>query len=159
MNGGKMARTQIVSDGQNWTTPFSNKLFETRHRYNAACAAALAAALSGKDAAQLTSEDQVAWRGQAMDWLRADLTFWRNLAKELPSAHPVIQKTLTLWLTDTDLISIRETDSIQMLPVEEREQWESLWKEVRDLLDLVSSADSTAPRESTEQPTGTRSDE
>ena len=51
------------------------------HRYNAACAAALAGCGKGADAAQLDEVQRSRWRRQALTWLRADLALWaRSLA-------------------------------------------------------------------------------
>src|SRR5262249_56526122 len=52
-----------------------------RHRYNAACASALAAAGKGEGAAQLTDKERARLRGQALGWLKADLTAWGKLAE------------------------------------------------------------------------------
>ena len=41
------------------------------HRYNAACAAALAACGQGNDADNLDGKECARLRGQALDWLRA----------------------------------------------------------------------------------------
>ena len=46
---------------------------ETQHRYNAACAAALAAAGQGKDDPPPDAAAKAKLRGQALDWLKADL--------------------------------------------------------------------------------------
>ena len=49
---------------------------QTGHRYNAACAAALAGSGSGADGARLGEEERARWRKQAREWLRADLDAW-----------------------------------------------------------------------------------
>jgi serine/threonine-protein kinase len=47
-----------------------------QHRYNAACAAALAAAGKGADDPPPDDAARARLRGQALDWLRADLALW-----------------------------------------------------------------------------------
>ena len=56
-----------------------------QNRYNAACSAAVAAAGNGIDRPPLDEQARTRWRKQALDWLRADLTYW---AKHLESAAP-----------------------------------------------------------------------
>jgi hypothetical protein len=53
-------------------------------RYNAACAEALAASGKGEGAAKLTEKERAGLRGQALDWLKADLTAWGKLAEGPP---------------------------------------------------------------------------
>jgi len=83
------------------------------HRYNAACSAALAAALGGADAAE--------WRGQALGWLRADIA-----ARE--KAETGLAATLERWKKDPDFASVR--DHLGDLPEPERAAWRGLWADV-----------------------------
>jgi hypothetical protein len=83
------------------------------HRYNAACSAALAAAPGGADAAQ--------WRGQALEWLRADLAAREKAATGLAA-------TLEDWKKDPDFASVR--DRLGELPELERAAWRDLWAAV-----------------------------
>src|SRR5262249_6533968 len=48
------------------------------HRYHAACAAALAGAGQGHDAAKLNGDGRARLREQALGWLRADLAMYAN---------------------------------------------------------------------------------
>src|SRR5262249_31542578 len=60
----------------------------SQHRYNAACAAALAAAGEGSDGSTLGELDRLSWRVQASVWLRADLAAWAAaLARGAPGAR------------------------------------------------------------------------
>ena len=93
------------------------------HRYNAACSAALAAALGGADAAE--------WRGQALEWLRADLAAREQAATGLAA-------TLEHWKQDPDFASVR--DRLDDLPKPESEAWGSLWDAVDRSLAAASPA-------------------
>ncbi len=99
------------------------------HRYNAACAAALAAAggappvPDGKERARL--------RRQGLDWLRADLALWgRLLEGGPPQARAAAPKALRHWQQDADLASVRDPQALAALPADERGEWEKLWAEV-----------------------------
>jgi tetratricopeptide (TPR) repeat protein len=83
------------------------------HRYNAACSAALAAALGGEDAAE--------WRGRALEWLRAELA-----ARE--KAGTDLAETLEHWKQDPDFASVR--DRLGDLTEPERDAWRALWAAV-----------------------------
>jgi tetratricopeptide (TPR) repeat protein len=85
------------------------------HRYDAACAACMAAARGGADAAE--------WRGRALEWLRADLR-----AREGAG----LVATLDAWKRNPDLASAR--DHVGGLPAAEREGWSKLWADVDALL-------------------------
>jgi serine/threonine-protein kinase len=102
---------------------------QAQHRYNAACAAALAAAAQGSDAATLTAQERETLRRQALDWLRAELAVWSGT-----SDRAVIERTLTHWQRDTDLASLREKEALAKLPQAEREAWQKLWADVAGLL-------------------------
>ncbi len=101
------------------------------HRYNAACAAALAAAGQGKDADNLESKERARLRRQALDWLRADLVQWlkqtENGSSEVRSRA---QRTLQLWQQDRDLARVRDEVALEKLPAEEQSGWRQLWAEV-----------------------------
>jgi tetratricopeptide (TPR) repeat protein len=56
-----------------------------RHRFHAACAAALAGGGQGRDAEPLAEAERTHWRNQALAWLRADLAAW---ARRLESGRP-----------------------------------------------------------------------
>jgi hypothetical protein len=83
------------------------------HRYNAACSAALTAALGGEDAAE--------WRSRALEWLRADLAAREKAATDLAA-------TLENWKKDSDFASVR--DRLGDLPEPERAAWRGLWAAV-----------------------------
>ena len=68
------------------------------HRYNAACAAALAAAGQGKDEPPPDDAAKAKLRRQALDWLKAELTAWTKLLESgPPQARPTVVQTLQHW--------------------------------------------------------------
>jgi hypothetical protein len=106
------------------------------HRYNAACAAALAGTGQGKDTAGLNDAQRAEWRKQALDWLAADLAAYATLAKKA-AGRPVVEKQLALWLKDRDLAGVRDEPGLAKLPEKEREAWRKLWAEIAPLLKTV----------------------
>jgi serine/threonine protein kinase/Flp pilus assembly protein TadD len=106
-----------------------------QHRYNAACAAALAGFGQGKDAEQSDVKDRVRLRRQALDWLRADLVAWgRFLEKEPDKVAPVLTKTMQHWQQDTDFAGVRGPEALAKLPEAERLEWQKLWADVAGTL-------------------------
>jgi tetratricopeptide (TPR) repeat protein len=105
------------------------------HRYNAACAAVLAASGLGEDAAQLDDQEPARLRQQALDWLRADLT---DLGKLLdsgpPEARRFLVETLSHWQNDSDLAGIRDAAALSRLPEVEQKEWQALWTQVEAAL-------------------------
>ena len=105
------------------------------HRYNAACAAALAASGVGGDALVFESPERARLRRQALDWLRADLAL---LTRELDAGggkvFPLVRQKMVHWLQDGDLIGLRDKDALAVLPEEEREACAKLWADVAALL-------------------------
>src|SRR5262249_14944140 len=79
------------------------------HRYNAACAAALAAAGRGQDAGPLDDRGRARLRRQALDWLRADLALHsKQLKSWWPGASGQARQALTHWQKDPDLAGLRD---------------------------------------------------
>ncbi len=65
------------------------------HRYNAACAAALAGCGLGKDADQLDDRERARLRRQALAWLRADLQAWGHQLDQSPdNASPLVAQKM-----------------------------------------------------------------
>jgi tetratricopeptide (TPR) repeat protein len=108
-----------------------------QHRYNAACASALAAAGKGAGAANLTDQERAGQRGQALDWLKADVTAWGKLAAGPAEQRLRVRQTLTRWRADPALSSVRDKDALAKLPEDERAKWQELWGEVDGLLKRV----------------------
>jgi tetratricopeptide (TPR) repeat protein/serine/threonine protein kinase len=105
-----------------------------QHRYNAACAAALAGCGLGKDADQLDTKECARLRRQALDWLRADLRAYRQeLEKSADKAGPAVAQRLQHWLEDDDFVGVRGRDALAKLPEADRQEWRDLWEEVETL--------------------------
>jgi Flp pilus assembly protein TadD len=103
---------------------------DAQHRYNAACAAALAAAGHGKDAGALDKGRRTRLRQRALEWLRADLALYVRLGKvPMTSARAVVQQRLSEWQRDADLASVR-CDALGKLPEAERDGWRKLWSDI-----------------------------
>jgi WD40 repeat protein len=108
---------------------------QAQHRYNAARAAALAAAGVGEDEPPLDDAAKAKLRGQALDWLKTELTVWATqLASSPPPERPFIVQTLTHWQKDNDLASIRDGGTLAGLPAPEQRAFTQLWAEVAALL-------------------------
>jgi len=102
------------------------------HRYNAACAAALAGCGQGKDADQLEDSERRSLRRQALDWLRADLAAWERVLEKQPKDRPAatVTKALQHWLVDPDFAGVRGPQTLAMLTDAERQPWQDLWDRV-----------------------------
>jgi hypothetical protein len=143
---------------------------ERQHAYNAACAAALAAAMKSRaypaspvqtapstgpaaDAAEsertgkpITDTERRNLRNQARTWLRAELARWAKLLESAgEQRRAVIEATLKHWLQDPDLASVRDESAHNTLPDDERQQWQSLWDDVRKLLNRAASEPHSVP--------------
>jgi tetratricopeptide (TPR) repeat protein len=111
------------------------------HRYNAACAAALAAAGVGDDARSLPDKVVLMLRRQALGWLRADLAIYTEHARHDAGTMRIVLRQMTHWQQDDDLASIRDEAGLARLPEEEREEWRQLWKDVAALRQRVLAPD------------------
>jgi tetratricopeptide (TPR) repeat protein len=107
-------------------------------RYHAACAAVLAAAGQGKDAAALDAPARAKLRLQALAWLKAELELCRHQADAgQPAAVEAVSKNLSRWQGNPALASVRDEKALSVLPEAERKQWQSFWVEVHKLLEHV----------------------
>jgi serine/threonine-protein kinase len=105
-----------------------------QHRYNAACSAALAAAGQGSVTHLLPDKVVTMFRRWALDWLRADLTAYAKLAEQNnPAVKQTIQQRLAHWRRDPDLASVRDQQSLDLLPENESAAWHALWRDVDEL--------------------------
>jgi serine/threonine-protein kinase len=107
---------------------------EARHRYDAACCAALAASGKGNDADRLDARGRSALRGWARGWLRADLdAMGMRLAGAGSPERGKILDFLRDWRRDPDLAGVREEEALAALPAAERDAWTKLWADVAEL--------------------------
>jgi serine/threonine protein kinase len=118
------------------------------HRYNAACAAVLAARGQGLDAAHLDDREKARLRGQALGWLRADLSLWSRVGSGgKPPVGRTLRESLQNWQDDTDLLGVRHPLPLANLPQAEREAWHKLWYDVGDLIAKAAASNSEPKRE------------
>jgi hypothetical protein len=111
---------------------------QAQHRYNAACAAALAAAGRGQNDPKPDDAARAQLRQQALDWLRAERAAWSDaLGEGPPPARPVIAQTLQHWRSDPDLAGVRDPNELAKLPEHEQTAWRALWADVDALLAKV----------------------
>jgi hypothetical protein len=115
------------------------------HRHHAACAAALAAAGQGRDAADLDEKTRAGFRRQARDWLRAALEARRRLLEQDPAnVRQTVANDMQDWLWDAHFAGVREADALSRLPEAERPAWQKFWADVADTL---ARAQGTTARE------------
>jgi eukaryotic-like serine/threonine-protein kinase len=105
------------------------------HRYNAACAAALASSGQGEDAGNLSQAERTRWRKQARSWLALDLAAYASMLDKSREVGPsVVWPALFYWPSDLSAAGLREPGALEKLSVKERDEWLSLWKEHAALL-------------------------
>jgi serine/threonine protein kinase/Tfp pilus assembly protein PilF len=105
------------------------------HRYNAACAAALAAAGQGADREKIDDMERVKLRKQALAWLRADLDLWsKRLMEGRAEDRDATRSALEHWQQDPDLAGLRDAAGLNNLPPAEAAAWRKLWADVADTL-------------------------
>jgi serine/threonine-protein kinase len=105
-----------------------------QHRYYAACAAALAAAGRGYDAANLTEVEKATLRQQAKVWLTEqteaiDKQLEKADASDLLHARQMREE----WRQNKELAEVRDAEWLVKLTTAEREEWQGLWWQVRRL--------------------------
>jgi hypothetical protein len=104
-------------------------------RFNAACAAAMAAAGMDKGDPPPDHAAKTRHRAQALDLLKAELTVWTKLVESSPpQAGSVILRNLQQWKQDTDLVGVRDAEALARLPEAERKEWQRLWAKVDAIL-------------------------
>ena len=113
---------------------------QAQHRYNAACAAALAGTGHGKDVPEPDLDAQAALRAQALGWLRAELAAWDQVVEDGGAdAKGFVAGTLDHWKADSDLAGVRDLAELDKLPEAERSEWRGLWADVEQLRAEIAS--------------------
>jgi serine/threonine protein kinase/Flp pilus assembly protein TadD len=108
---------------------------QSQHRYNAACAAALAGCGQGKDADQSDDKERRRLRHQALEWLRDDLAAYRRLLeKQRDKTRAQVRERMQNWQQDTDFFGLRSAEALAKLPEAERQEWQKLWADVAKTL-------------------------
>ncbi len=103
-------------------------------RYHAATCAALAAAGWGQDSPKPGDEERSCLRGQALEWLRADLPAWqKQLDKGNAEMRSAAQRALYRWQIDFRLFAVREKEELAKLQDRDRTAWEKLWADAEAL--------------------------
>jgi tetratricopeptide (TPR) repeat protein len=114
--------------------PDDLEALDTEDRYNGARAAALGGCGQGEDAARLDDQERARLRGQALDWLRADLALRaKQVASGRSQDQAAAQQALEHWLKDTPFAGVRG-EALAKLPEAERQAWRQLWADVADAL-------------------------
>src|SRR5262249_52883545 len=103
------------------------------HRYNAACAAALAIAGQAQDARFLPDKVALMLRRQALRWLEAELARWKRQLEQGDVGPSRLARILGHWQKDTDLASVRAPETLARLDADERQHWQKFWQEVEAL--------------------------
>jgi serine/threonine-protein kinase len=112
-----------------------NEILNMECRYLAARCAALFGCGFGNDGTEFGDAERMQWRRQALEWLRADLTFWAKAAESQPeTARAVARSMLTLWQSHPDLAGLREPAELKKLSADERKDCLRLWADVSAVL-------------------------
>jgi tetratricopeptide (TPR) repeat protein/serine/threonine protein kinase len=104
----------------------------SQRAYNASCAATLAAAGKGEDAAKLDAKEKTRLRQQALAWLKNALKILDKLVED-PERRNEVRQKLQHWQKDPDFDSVRGKEALAQLPAAERAAWQQLWAEVEAL--------------------------
>ena len=108
---------------------------QAHHRYNAACAAALAGCGRSKDEPPLDDASRTRWRRQALEWLEADLAAWsKTLKTGSPQSRQALPRTLQDWKGDSDLAGLHDQGTLAEIPEDEQKACRALWARVDALL-------------------------
>jgi tetratricopeptide (TPR) repeat protein len=113
----------------------------SQRTYNASCAAILAAAGNGEDAAKLDAQEKTRLRQQALAWLKNALNILDKLVED-PERRDEVRQKLQHWQKDPGLASVRGQEALAKLPEAERAAWQQLWAEVETLCKKAAAANS-----------------
>jgi tetratricopeptide (TPR) repeat protein len=99
-------------------------------RFQAACAAVLAAAGRGRDSTALSEAERAAWRRQGLTWLAAELKRWQRRVGPDGGRR---RQVMRVWYQHGALATVRRPEELARLPAEEARAWLRLWEQVRAL--------------------------
>jgi tetratricopeptide (TPR) repeat protein/tRNA A-37 threonylcarbamoyl transferase component Bud32 len=102
---------------------------EARHRFHAACAAALAGCGMESEGEKLDEQAKAGLRLKALNWLRADMGV---LIKRQSEGRSALFFAM-LWQQSADLACVRDQDALAKFSEEERRNWHSLWADIKAL--------------------------
>jgi serine/threonine-protein kinase len=111
------------------------------HRYDAACAAALAGCGRGIDSASFNDADRTHFRDQARQCLASDLDSCEQQFQHGGTDRQNAEHTLSNWLKSEDMAGVRDANALEKLPAEERKQWTDQWQRASDLARRASVTD------------------
>jgi hypothetical protein len=119
---------------------------QASHRYNAACAAALAASGQTKDEPAPDAAAKAKLRRQSHAWLKAEQAAWGKLLESgPPQARACIARFMNHWKEDNDLVGVRQAEALAKLPEAEQKEWQALWAEVEALLKRAQAQTPATP--------------
>ncbi len=108
---------------------------QLQHRYNAACAAAIAGCGKSQDNPPPDDSSKTKLRQQALEWLEAELATYSKLVERTGIQQKgEIAKILEDWKIDSDLNGVRDQKELEALPQAERTAFQKLWADVDRLL-------------------------
>jgi tetratricopeptide (TPR) repeat protein len=115
--------------------PVPKDLSGASSMYSAACSAACAGTDKKIAVNQLALPHLVAFRRQALDWLRQELNRYQVAFKDRPQeVSGWLRDALRRLQHDPDLVGVRDPAALQSLPPNERPAWTKLWADVAALL-------------------------
>jgi serine/threonine protein kinase len=113
--------------------PDPAQIHPSQDRYNAACCAALAASGQSLGKSPPDDKERTQLRRSAHSWLTSEFNKLTRLMDSLGGTQrQEFIETLRHWQSDIDLYSVRERVWLEKLPLDEQEQWQSLWKAVEE---------------------------
>jgi tetratricopeptide (TPR) repeat protein/predicted Ser/Thr protein kinase len=115
--------------------------WQAGHRFRAARAAVQVGCGRGTDQSGLNAADRTHWRKQALDWFQAELNASSALLEKNPSGREAVRARLIIMQTAADLACVRDQSELEKLPLEEREQFMSLWKNLSTVLTRSTKGD------------------
>jgi serine/threonine-protein kinase len=101
--------------------------------YRATCVAALAGCGQGTDAPAPDSAERARWRKQALDWLRAGLSFWADPRDIRPNKQIAAVNAVRRWRAEKAFAGLREPEDLAKLPESERAEWLRFWADAQEL--------------------------